>query len=289
MYVGGAGVARGYLRPPGADRASASCPIRSTPRRGAALPDRRPGALAAPTATLEYLGPARPPGEDPRVPHRARRDRGRHARPRRASARRRHRREDAPATSGWWRTSSAIARCRRCVSAVARQLPDTWCLAPSFVLRRAARSPRTARWTAGAALPRGGAHRRGAAVRRAPHLDRGGPRRESGRRAGGRAGGRPRQLLRARRPLAAGRAARRPRQQDVRGGSSPGCDLRGADHQPAGGAGRGGARRCVGVCGVRRRRALDIASRTIGAGAAPGRRHTAHPGPRGRWRRQLSI
>ena len=75
IYVGGAGVARGYLEPAGADRrALRARPVR--PRAGrAALPHRRPGALAA-RRRPRVPRPHRPPGEDPRLPHRARRDRG---------------------------------------------------------------------------------------------------------------------------------------------------------------------------------------------------------------------
>ena len=57
MYVGGDGLARGYLGRPGltADRFVAD-PFGAP--GAAAVPHRRPGALARRTATLEYLGRA---------------------------------------------------------------------------------------------------------------------------------------------------------------------------------------------------------------------------------------
>ena len=55
LYLGGSGVARGYLNRPAADRRDVSSPIRSHRARGAALPHRRPGALAA-RRQLEFLG-----------------------------------------------------------------------------------------------------------------------------------------------------------------------------------------------------------------------------------------
>ena len=62
--------------PARADRASASCPIRSAPSRGARL--YRTGDLARRLRGRRprVPRPHRPPGEDPRLPHRARRDRG---------------------------------------------------------------------------------------------------------------------------------------------------------------------------------------------------------------------
>src|SRR5438874_1498686 len=88
-------------RPPGARlsrpprphrRALRARPVR--PRR-AALPHRRPGALAR-RWRARLPRPPRYPGEDPRLPHRARRDRSRPAGTTRHRARRRHRPRRCP-------------------------------------------------------------------------------------------------------------------------------------------------------------------------------------------------
>ena len=57
-------------------RPSGSSPTRSRRARRAALPHRRPGALPA-RRQHRVPRPHRLPGQDPRLPHRARRDRGR--------------------------------------------------------------------------------------------------------------------------------------------------------------------------------------------------------------------
>ena len=56
LYIGGVGLARGYLQPAGADRRAVRArPVRRRARR-AAVPHRRPGPLARRTARIEYLG-----------------------------------------------------------------------------------------------------------------------------------------------------------------------------------------------------------------------------------------
>ena len=74
--IGGAGLARGYLRPPGPDRRA----LRARSVRGDAPGARlyRTGDLARrrPDGDARVPRPHRPPGQDPRLPHRAGRDRG---------------------------------------------------------------------------------------------------------------------------------------------------------------------------------------------------------------------
>ena len=171
--------------------------------------------------------PRRRPGQAPRLPHRARRDRGRAAR---ASGRA----EVAvvvdgsgPATRAWSRTSSAASAWtdrRRCARSSVAACPSTWCRACSSRSthcrsRRAARSiatrcphPRSI-----ARAPRTAAHRRRAR-----------PRRDLARAPRSR-GRRRRRLLRARRPLAARRAARRADPHASRRRATPRSRLRAPD------------------------------------------------------------
>ena len=207
LHVGGRGVARGYLNRPELTP-SASCPIPSC--RAGACTARATWAAGWPTANMEYLG---------RLDHQVKL-RGfrielgeieaallRHAGGARrgGAARARTRR----ATRGWSPTwcrragvtpATAPSCARRCCAAC----PTTWCRRPSCVLDALPLTPNGK--VDRAALPapdsasRGEHHVRRAADARSrrcwPAI--------WARGAGARAGRRPRQLLRARRPLAAG-------------------------------------------------------------------------------------
>ena len=128
-------------RPPGADRrALRPRPVRRRAGR-AALPHRRPRA-AAPRRRDRVPGPARPPGQDPRLPHRAGRDRGGAARPPGVRERRGRRARRRPGASAWWPTWWAPTASRRptpCARTCGAACPSTWCPA----LRRPAALPLT--------------------------------------------------------------------------------------------------------------------------------------------------
>ena len=75
LYVGGAGVARGYLNRR-SSRPSASWPIRTRRSRARACTAPATSRAVAPRRRRSSSSAAMTPGEDPGLPHRARRDRG---------------------------------------------------------------------------------------------------------------------------------------------------------------------------------------------------------------------
>ena len=117
LYIGGDGSGARLPGPPGADRrALRAGPVRRpSPARGCTAPAT--WCATAPTGSLEFLGRDRPPGQDPRLPHRAGRDRGASLEPAPAVERGGGggARGRAGRASGWWPT---------CVRARARRVRD---------------------------------------------------------------------------------------------------------------------------------------------------------------------
>ena len=139
LYIAGAGLARGYLGPAGPDgRAVRGRP--ALPRaRGADVPHGRPGAMAG-RRHAGVPGPGRPSGEDPRLPHRARRDRGSAGwRTRRWRRRRWWRATTARPASSWSPTWCPLPErrptWRPCAATSPSGCPSTWCRRRSWCLR----------------------------------------------------------------------------------------------------------------------------------------------------------
>ena len=141
--------------PPGADRRA----LRPDPfvgARRAHVPHRRPRPLAHDGAA-RVPRPARLPGQDARLPHRARRDRGRaRARTRRSRSAVVVAREDAPGDSAWsptWWPSRRRRRARASCARTSRSACPSYMVPQHFVAldamplhaQRQGRSPRAAR------------------------------------------------------------------------------------------------------------------------------------------------
>ena len=135
LYIGGECLADGYVQRPGADATEVRArPVRRG-RRRADVPDRRPRALLR-GRQHRVPRPARLPGQGPRLPHRAGRDRGgaRRAPGRRRlhrdGARRRRRRALPGGLRGRAPTETGPAG-RRCAPTSRSACPSSWCRSTS--------------------------------------------------------------------------------------------------------------------------------------------------------------
>ncbi len=244
LYLAGSGLARGYLDRPGADRrALRRGSLR--PGRGADVPHRRPGPLVRRRgAGLPRAG--RRPGEAARLPDRAGRGRGRARRPPRrrpgprGGPRGRSRRQApgrlrSPHRRGpggrFARPGGAARRAGRRAAGVHGPGRDRRAAGAAADGQRQAGPPGAARARAARTLGPDAAHTAGGGAGRAV---RRGPRPRAGRHR--------RQLLRPRRPLAAGHpAAQPPPYGPGRGGGAAG-PVRGAHGGRAVGAAPRGRR-----------------------------------------------
>ena len=225
LYIGGAGVARGYLdRPELTAERFVPDPFAPSRARGSTAPATSARWLADGRARVPR--PRRPPGQGPRLPHRARRDRGGARRSTRRCARRwwsraRTRRATSASSPTSWRRGARRGRAR-CARTSRSGCPSTWCRRRSSRSTRC-RSRRTAR-SIGARCPRRRRPRTARRLRRAARPGRGGARAASGPRCSGvERVGVARRLLRARRPLAPGDAGDRRASRDGASASSCRC------------------------------------------------------------------
>ena len=197
--------------PPGADRrALRARPVRTRPARASTAPAISRALPRGRRARVPR--PHRPPGEGPRLPHRAGRDRGGAAR-----STRRARGGGRGARGRAGRQAAGRLRRRRARAApdgasaarlpAGSGCPSTWCRRPSWCWTRC-RSRPTARSTARRCRRRTAPARRGAALRarRATPIEEALAAHLGARCCGVRARRRARRLLRAGRPLAAGHA-----------------------------------------------------------------------------------
>ena len=222
------------------------------------VPDRRPLPPSA-RGGDRIPRPARRPGEDPRLPHRAARDRDRPGGP---AAGPRGRGGGAPgrrggalaarlrgAGGGGRRTPRTAAELR---AALAARLPPY--MVPVFAFGRGARPPAERQARPPVARPLDAPWPcRPRAVDGAAHAARGAAGRPLRRGAGGRAARRRGQLLRARRPLAGRHAADRAGPRGARGRAAAAPRVRDADGggPGAGDRGRGPERGAAAGSGVR--------------------------------------
>ena len=212
LYIGGAGLARGYLGRPGADRGA----VRARPVGPPGARLYRTGDLARWRAdgAARVPRPARRPGEDPRLPDRARRGRGRPgraARRRQAAVVARPRRRRAPGRRRYAAGDGLRADDLR--RALAERLPPYMVPTAFVALDRAAADRQRQGRPGRAARTRSTGRRGGYVAPRTPTEDA--RRAGLGRGARRRPGRRRRRLLRPRRALAARHPA-----------SSPGCARR---------------------------------------------------------------